>query len=114
MHIAQFIKLEIVILHLLKQQDLSSDQIYDILKKHFTVIEGELLTSLYFLSQTQMISIHSHDHHLIYHIEEAGCTRYTTLKREYHHIHQEMEVLFQNEKTEIYKSCHPKILSSTL
>lgn len=101
MHIAQFIKLEIIILHLLKQQDLSSDQIYDILKKHFTVIEGELLTSLYFLSQTQMISIHSYHQQPIYHIEEAGCSRYTTLKREYQHIHQEMEVLFQNEKTEI-------------
>ena len=93
MHIAQFIKLEIIILHLLKQQDLSSD--------HLTVIEGELLTSLYFLTQTQMISIHSYHQQLIYHIEEAGCSRYTTLKREYQHIHQEMEVLFQNEKTEI-------------
>ena len=46
-------------------------------------------------------SIHSYHQQLIYHIEEAGCSRYTTLKREYQHIHQEMEVLFQNEKTEI-------------
>lgn len=39
MHIAQFIKLEIIILHLLKQQDLSSDQIYDILKKHLQLLK---------------------------------------------------------------------------
>lgn len=101
MHIAQFIKLEIIILNLLINQDLTSEQIYCILNKHFTIIEGELLVSLFFLHENHLISFQTVDDCFIYHIEEAGLVRYTTLKREYQNIHQVTEELFQNEKTKI-------------
>ena len=101
MHVAQFIKLEILILRLLKDQDLSTSQIYDIINQHFTVVEGELLVALFFLSDMHLISIQTIDDETVYHIEAAGLTRYTTLKREYQNIQHEMVVLFQDEKTKI-------------
>ena len=86
MQLSQFPQFEIIILHLLKQQDFSGEHIYQILNKHFQIIEGDILISLFFLQDTHLIS---------------GLVRYTTLKREYQNIHQSMEALFQNEKTKI-------------
>ena len=49
MQLSQFPQFEIMILHLLKQQDFSAEHIYQILNKHFQIIEGDILISLFFL-----------------------------------------------------------------
>lgn len=101
MQASQFINLEIIILKLLKNNDLSSEQLYQFFEKYFTITEGELLTTLFFLYEMDLISINTSQDTMIYHIEEAGCVRYTTLKREYQNIYHSMEDIFQNEKNKI-------------
>nr|WP_129738143.1 hypothetical protein [Massilimicrobiota timonensis] len=98
MQLSQFPQFEIIILHLLKQQDFSGEHIYQILNKHFQIIEGDILISLFFLQDTHLISSYSLENIVFYHIEDPGLVRYTTLKREYQNIHQSMEALLQNEK----------------
>ena len=53
MQLSQFPQFEIIILHLLKQQDFSGEHIYQILNKHFQIIEGDILISLFFLIITK-------------------------------------------------------------
>lgn len=101
MQASQFINLEILILKLLKSQDLSSEQLYQFFQKYFTITEGELLTALFFLYEMNLISIKTSQDFMIYHIEDAGLVRYTTLKREYQNIYRSMEEIFQNEKIKI-------------
>ena len=101
MQLSQFPQFEIMILHLLKQQDFSGEHIYQILNKHFQIIEGDILISLFFLQDTHLISSYSLENIVFYHIEDPGLVRYTTLKREYQNIHRSMEALLQNEKTKI-------------
>lgn len=101
MQTSQFINLEILILKLLKDKDLSSEELYQYFQKHFIITEGELLTTLFFLYEMDLISINRLQDSMIYHIEEAGLVRYTTLKREYQHINHSMEELFQDETIKI-------------
>ena len=56
MQLSQFPQFEIIILHLLKQQDFSGEHIYQILNKHFQIIKGDILISLFFLQDTHLIS----------------------------------------------------------
>ena len=55
MQLSQFPQFEIIILHLLKQQDFSGEHIYQILNKHVQIIEGDILIPLFGLQDTHLI-----------------------------------------------------------
>lgn len=91
----RFLKIELLILKLLKTKDCCDEDIFTYIQSFETIPIGEILTALFFMQETHLIASDSQERY--YHIQEAGYVRYETLKREYQQSMKIVKEMFHDE-----------------
>lgn len=101
-------KIEMLILMILNQHDCSCEQLSNIMNQQSSnrlqIKDGVLLTSLYYLETSLLISSYKDGKSTYYHIEPSGQVRYNTLKRIYHHNIEMIEDMLNYKKSEVYEN----------